>query len=165
MHDSSLSARTVNKYVEYIKQVVKSLKAPNGEPVHKRTWDAETMDLPIVEHSEPHWFQMRLFCFQWPKMDAGLIRNVPETCASCTILHYLFKRGHFRLVRLKSDEKANKKPPISSQWFARPGDHDVRSCTCALTTLCINCVREVDDRRMINVHRLMGHESSKAWSK
>lgn len=51
MHDS-LSARTVNKYVEYIKQVVKSLKAPNGEPVHKRTWDTETMDLPVVEYSE-----------------------------------------------------------------------------------------------------------------
>lgn len=47
-----LKPRTVNKYVEYIKQVVKSLKAPNGEPVHKRTWDAETMDLPIVEYSE-----------------------------------------------------------------------------------------------------------------
>ena len=43
---ASLSPRTVNKYVEYIKQVVESLKAPNGEPVHKRTWDAETMDLP-----------------------------------------------------------------------------------------------------------------------
>ncbi|MGB2668392.1 MAG: site-specific integrase [Candidatus Acidiferrum sp.] len=52
MHGSNLSPRTVNKYVEYIKQVVKSLKAPNGEPVHKRTWDAETMDLPVVEHSE-----------------------------------------------------------------------------------------------------------------
>jgi integrase len=52
MHGSKLSARTVNKYVEYIKQVVKSQKAPNGEPVHKRTWDAETMDLPVVEHSE-----------------------------------------------------------------------------------------------------------------
>lgn len=49
---ASLSARTVNKYVEYIKQVVKSLKAPNGEPIHKRTWDAETMDLPVVEYSE-----------------------------------------------------------------------------------------------------------------
>ncbi len=48
----SLSARTTNKYVEYIKQVVKSLKAPNGEPVHKRTWDADTMDLPVVEYSE-----------------------------------------------------------------------------------------------------------------
>jgi len=49
---SGLMPRTVNKYVEYIKQVVKSLKAPNGEPVHKRTWDAETMDLPIVEYAE-----------------------------------------------------------------------------------------------------------------
>jgi integrase len=48
----SLSARTVNKYVEYIKQVVKALKAPNGEPVFNRTWDAEVMDLPIVEYSE-----------------------------------------------------------------------------------------------------------------
>jgi hypothetical protein len=47
-----LKPRTVNKYVEYIKQVVKSLKGPNGEPVHKRIWDAETMDLPVVEYSE-----------------------------------------------------------------------------------------------------------------
>jgi integrase len=49
---ASLSPRTVNKYVEYAKQVVKSLKGPNGEPVFNRTWDAETMDLPIVVHSE-----------------------------------------------------------------------------------------------------------------
>jgi integrase len=49
---SGLKPRTVNKYVEYIKQVVKSLKAPNGEPVHKRTWDAETLDLPIVAYAE-----------------------------------------------------------------------------------------------------------------
>jgi len=52
MSAASLTPRTVNKYVEYIKQVVKSLKAPNGEPIHKRTWDAETMDLAIVESSE-----------------------------------------------------------------------------------------------------------------
>jgi len=49
---SGLKPRTVNKYVEYVKQVVKSLKAPNGEPVHSRTWDAETMDLPVVEYTE-----------------------------------------------------------------------------------------------------------------
>ncbi|HTQ96753.1 MAG TPA: hypothetical protein VMH89_08100, partial [Candidatus Acidoferrum sp.] len=48
----TLSPRTVNKYTEYVKQVVKSLKQPNGEPVHKRTWDAETMDLPVVEYRE-----------------------------------------------------------------------------------------------------------------
>ena len=47
-----LKPRTVNKYVEYVRQVVKSLKGPNGEPVHKRIWDAETMDLPVVEYSE-----------------------------------------------------------------------------------------------------------------
>jgi integrase len=49
---SGLKARTVNKYVEYVKQVVKSLKARNGEPIHKRTWDAETMDLPVVKYRE-----------------------------------------------------------------------------------------------------------------
>ena len=49
---SGLKPRTVNKYVEYVKQVVKSLKAPNGEPVHKRTWDSDTMDLPVVEYTE-----------------------------------------------------------------------------------------------------------------
>jgi integrase len=47
-----LSPRTVNKYVEYVRQVVKSLKAPNGEPIHKRTWDAETMDLPVVKFNQ-----------------------------------------------------------------------------------------------------------------
>jgi integrase len=49
---SGLSPRTVNKYIEYVKQVVESLKAPNGEPVYNRKWNAETMDLPIVEYSE-----------------------------------------------------------------------------------------------------------------
>jgi len=52
MWASGLSARTVNKYVEFVRQIVASLKSANGEPIHKRTWDAETMDLPIVEHSE-----------------------------------------------------------------------------------------------------------------
>jgi integrase len=49
---SGLKARTVNKYVEYVKQVVKSLKARNGEPVYNRVWDSETIDLPIVEYTE-----------------------------------------------------------------------------------------------------------------
>ena len=49
---SRLSARTVNKYVEFVQQIVASLKGSNGESVHKRIWDAETMDLPVVEHSE-----------------------------------------------------------------------------------------------------------------
>ena len=28
------------------------MKGPNGEPIHNRRWDAETMDLPIVEQAE-----------------------------------------------------------------------------------------------------------------
>src|SRR5207244_11677312 len=49
----SLSARTVNKYVEYIKQVVASLKdGETGEPIHKRTWDGSVMDLPMVNQKE-----------------------------------------------------------------------------------------------------------------
>ena len=49
---SGLRARTVNKYVAYINQVVKSLKAPNGEPIHSRTWDAETIYLAVLEYME-----------------------------------------------------------------------------------------------------------------
>jgi integrase len=49
----SLSARTVNKYVEYIEQVVASLKdGKTGEPVHLRKWDAKEMDLPLVKSKE-----------------------------------------------------------------------------------------------------------------
>jgi integrase len=49
----SLSARTINKYVEYIKQVVASLKdGQTGEPIHKRRWDSSVMDLPLVNRKE-----------------------------------------------------------------------------------------------------------------
>jgi integrase len=49
----SLSARTVNKYVEYIEQVVASLKdGKAGEPVHPRKWDAKEMDLPVIKSKE-----------------------------------------------------------------------------------------------------------------
>jgi integrase len=49
----ALSARTVNKYVEYIEQVVASLKdGKTGEPIHPRKWDAKEMDLPIVKSKE-----------------------------------------------------------------------------------------------------------------
>src|ERR1700719_2886065 len=52
MSAAGLSPRTVNKYMEHVKQVVESLKNPNGEPIHNRKWNAEIMDLPIVEHAE-----------------------------------------------------------------------------------------------------------------
>jgi len=48
----SLSARTVNKYVEYIEQVVASLKdGKTGEPVHPRKW-TQGMDLPVLKSKE-----------------------------------------------------------------------------------------------------------------
>jgi integrase len=49
----SLSARSVNKYVEYIQQVVASLKdGETGEPIHRRKWDSTVMDLPLVNSKE-----------------------------------------------------------------------------------------------------------------
>jgi integrase len=53
MMKKSLSARTVNKYVEYVQQVVASLKdGETGEPIHKRKWDSTVMDLPIVNQKQ-----------------------------------------------------------------------------------------------------------------
>lgn len=49
---AALSPRTVNKYIEHVKQVVESLQNPNGEPIHNRKWNADVMDLPIVESAE-----------------------------------------------------------------------------------------------------------------
>ena len=49
----TLSARTVNTYVEYIKQVVASLRdGETGEPIQRRKWDSAVMDLPIVNLKE-----------------------------------------------------------------------------------------------------------------
>ena len=52
MSAAGLSARTVNKYIEHVKQIVESLLNPNGEPIHNRKWNADIMDLPIVEPAE-----------------------------------------------------------------------------------------------------------------
>jgi integrase len=50
---NSLSARTVNKYVEYVRLIVASLKNPEtGEPIHYRKWDSMVMDLPVVIHKQ-----------------------------------------------------------------------------------------------------------------
>jgi len=47
-----LSPRTCEKYALYCKQVVASKKAPNGEDLYPRQWNAEVMDLPVVVHSK-----------------------------------------------------------------------------------------------------------------
>jgi len=45
----SLSARTVNKYVEYVRQIVASLKdGRTGEPIHPRKWDSSVLDVPVI---------------------------------------------------------------------------------------------------------------------
>ena len=52
MVTAGLSSRTANKYIEHVKQVVESLVTPTGEPIHNRKWNAEIMDLPVVEDAE-----------------------------------------------------------------------------------------------------------------
>jgi hypothetical protein len=49
----SLSARSVNTYIEYIQQIVASLKdGETGEPIHRRKWDSSVMDLPLVNSKQ-----------------------------------------------------------------------------------------------------------------
>jgi len=50
MVDGGLSPRTCEKYTLYCKQIVASLKKPNGEPLYPRAWSAEVLDLPLVEY-------------------------------------------------------------------------------------------------------------------
>jgi integrase len=50
--EGGLSPRTCEKYALYCKQVVASKKAPNGEDMYPRQWNAEVMDLPVVVHSK-----------------------------------------------------------------------------------------------------------------
>ena len=49
----SLTPCTVNKYTQYVKQIVASLKdAETGEPIHRRTWDSMVMDFPVLKQKE-----------------------------------------------------------------------------------------------------------------
>jgi integrase len=49
----SLAARSVNTYVEYVQQVVGSLRdGETGEPIHCRKWDSSVMDLPLVNSKQ-----------------------------------------------------------------------------------------------------------------
>lgn len=52
MVEEGLDPETVNKYVGYVKQVVKSKLAPNGEPLYPRVWNASVLDLPVVVYSK-----------------------------------------------------------------------------------------------------------------
>jgi integrase len=49
----SLSACAVNKYIQYVQQIVASLKnGETGEPILHRKWDSSVMDLPVVKLKE-----------------------------------------------------------------------------------------------------------------
>jgi integrase len=50
MVEGKLSPRAVEKYVMYVKQIVKSRLATNGEPLYSRVWNSAVMDLPLVEY-------------------------------------------------------------------------------------------------------------------
>lgn len=52
MVEGGLDPETVNKYARYIKQVVKSKLAPNGEPLYPRSWNSEVLDLPVVVYEK-----------------------------------------------------------------------------------------------------------------
>ena len=49
---SGLAPETIRKYVEYVKKVMSSKLAPNGEPLYPRVWNATVMDLPLVVYSK-----------------------------------------------------------------------------------------------------------------
>jgi len=49
---SGLTPETIRKYVEYVKRVISSKLAPNGEPLYPRVWNPTVMDLPLVVYSK-----------------------------------------------------------------------------------------------------------------
>jgi integrase len=49
---SGLAPETIRKYVEYVKKVMSSKLAPNGEPLYPRVWNAAVVDLPLVVYSK-----------------------------------------------------------------------------------------------------------------
>lgn len=67
----SLSVRSVNTYVDYVRQTVASLKdVDTGEPIHRRKWDSTMMDLRILKHRE----QRR------PSLKAKAVNQVVQGC-------------------------------------------------------------------------------------
>src|SRR5208283_4372713 len=52
MVEGGLSPRTCEKYAQYVKQVVASKLASNGEPLYPRRWNADVLDLPLVVYSK-----------------------------------------------------------------------------------------------------------------
>jgi len=52
LNAAALSAQTVNAYFRMAKAVVESAEDAEGNPLYARKWDAEKLDLPLVETSK-----------------------------------------------------------------------------------------------------------------
>lgn len=93
----SLSARTVNKYVEYVQQVVASLKdGETGEPIHKRKWDSAVMDLPVINQKQQHR----------PSLRAGAVNQlVKESEGDEQVLYILLAATGMRISEALAIEK------------------------------------------------------------
>ncbi|MGA2300990.1 MAG: tyrosine-type recombinase/integrase [Candidatus Acidiferrum sp.] len=52
LNAAGLSAQTVNAYFRMAKAVVESAEDAEGNPLYDRKWDAEKLDLPVVETSK-----------------------------------------------------------------------------------------------------------------
>jgi len=48
MVKGGLAPETIKKYVQYLKQVVASMRRPNGEEIYPRKWNAEVIELRFV---------------------------------------------------------------------------------------------------------------------
>jgi len=49
-----LAPKSINTYVNMAKGIVESLLDADGEPVHKRTWNNNLIDLPLINKREQH---------------------------------------------------------------------------------------------------------------
>ena len=52
LNAAELSAQTINAYFRIAKAVVESAEDAEGSPLYERHWDAEKLDLPVVETSK-----------------------------------------------------------------------------------------------------------------
>jgi hypothetical protein len=52
LNAAALSAQTVNAYFRIAKAIVESAEDVEGNPLYERKWDAEKLDLPLVETSK-----------------------------------------------------------------------------------------------------------------
>src|SRR5207245_1419355 len=52
MNSAGLSAQTINAYFRIAAAVVESAEDADGNPLYPHKWDANKLDLPMVEHSK-----------------------------------------------------------------------------------------------------------------